>query len=415
MSLSFNAKGKIFNYLGTPERWENVFDAAFYDDAVRKYRTQFQGNVKISYPAVEVYNGHFILTHMDTGAFLEFDETDIGFTVTDERGVTVHSNAPFVETPKNGLPRPANNNSDGVIARIKHLEISVCFSKDGDKILSFTDSNSFIALNGPDEVQKQQIRNGRLLHQIFIEREALETLTESAQNGLTLLQLVVARDLALQSGLKAFNGLAMADDDGMQQLARLQEEVHSQTGAHNYRDFFIGIHQGRFALMEKAWHDTTEFTGYVSEIPSSFAVRKNDAGYSLSTSLEGREKIWSYSHVFKNAVTNLPTPVTAGDLTPEKFIVTLLNGTEVLDHRNDQWHYVVLDNGGDFRISQNLRKQIGETLLLDSSEFAVINFDPQMSIVAIRLETLEDIKDRKPLAQVTSPQPIGENIIRLDQ
>ena len=164
MSLDFAAKQRVIEQLSDNGLWRNEFDWDFLGDKTRRWSSVTYDGIQITFDKEYGNDDEVILRHIASKAALLIQKQDIGFLVTDERGISVTSNISYAE-------RLQGNSSDADVidialrhndyescatATVEHLGIKVQFTPSGQKRITFENSNRYIELEAPPKEKKEE-------------------------------------------------------------------------------------------------------------------------------------------------------------------------------------------------------------------------------------------------------------------
>lgn len=423
MSLDFVSKHNVIDRVRNPENWENVFDPTFFDDKRRKWHSRTHGDITVSYNKnydeereTEIEKARkegrepdlsekraVIITYTnrkaDVRSELIIEESDIGFTITDERGVTVSSATPYSEmTPlkDDALPVMEAANDAGVKfshrALIDYLGLTVEFSDKGQKRITFDRSNSFIELEGSDAPAPDGLKTGRFFNLVNLDGAFLGELAQSKRNPFSFIMLIMARDLGLQPTLKSFNGMDPNAATRVSNILKTTEENSPWIKSMLKR-------AGGIAVLEKAWRDTAEFDGYKTAIPTNFmASEQADGSLNIQTTSTGKERVLTRGHLLAAAMDDGARRHSFGSGGLTTVFKQLADVEVVQDRGNNPWHLITIEHKGHFDGVKALIKSAREDYLLQTDEFAVINISETMAMVAISQDALEKSLATKPVS-----------------
>ena len=441
MSLDFAAKHGIIERVGNPANWQNIFDAAFFEDKRRKWSSKSHGDITVSFNKnydeereTEIEKAKkegrepdlsekraVIITYLDrkkdVRSELIIEESDIGFMITDERGVSVSSATPYSEmTPLQDDKPPAmkSANDAGVKfphrALIDHLGIIVEFSNKGQKRITFERSNSFIELEGSNAPAPDDLKTGRFFNVVNLDGAFLEELARTKKSPMTFVMLVAAKDLGLQPNLRSFNGFR---DDAAAKAATALAGISDD-------DIWVGStlkRLGGISALEKAWNDTAEFNGYRAEIPKNFmASEQTGGGINIQTTSTGKERVLTRGHLLSAAMNDGTQRhgLNSGGLVT---VFKQLADTQVIEDRgNNPWHLITIEHKGNLDGIRALMVSARTDYLLTADEFALINISETMAMVAISQDALEKCLTAKPMsgfALEKEVQPAPSNVVAL--
>lgn len=438
MSLDFSSKHEIIERVGNPDSWQNVFDDAFFDDKRRKWSSASHGDITVTFDkdfdkdrAEEIEAAEkegrepdlsakrtVIISYRDrkkdVSSELIIEESDIGFLITDERGVTVSSATPYSEMTQLEETAPAMEaaNDAGTEfphrALIDHLGIIVEFSNKGQKRITFENSNSYIELESSDTPVPDGLKTGRFFNVVNLDGAFLGELARSKQNPFSFIMLVMAKDLGLEPSLKSFNGFDPEAPSKVSGLLKTMGDFNQWTGSALRRLGGVGV-------LEKIWRDTAEFNGYKTAIPTNFsASEKEDGSIGVQTTSTGKERVLSRSHLLSKALGGeAPTHSLQGI---SGIFAVLADAQSVEDRGKTPWQLITIEHKGNFDGIKALIKAARKDYLLSTDEFAVINMSPDLAMMAITQEALEKCLGRKPMSDFELEKeapPAPSNVVAL--
>ncbi|HPF79232.1 MAG TPA: hypothetical protein PLF01_08090 [Alphaproteobacteria bacterium] len=414
MSLDFAAKQHVITHFSDPANWQNKFDPDFFDDKTRRWRSVSYGNVNLSYDRDDENRKEFIISHSNSNASLHIQQQDLGFLITDERGVTVSSSTPYSERQQHSVNGGETDNFTAS-ATVEHLGVRIEFSDQGQKRITFADSNTYIELEGSDEPAPSPLKTGRFFHAINFDEDFLGRLAASRKHPLSFVTVIAAMDMGLEPSIRTFNGFVDAVDAAAKiQNAKSyrQAETAIQNGTWNIASS-QNPWKGLVASLEKAWRDSAEFDGYKVATPKSFSIMAEEVGFSIQTTSTGKERILSRGCLFAAAVNNEPPTHALSRNIMNRIFPALAEADPVKDRGNQPWHVIVINHDGHFDAIRNLAGTVEETHLLDTDQFAVMTFSPTQSFVAIRQDALDQCLSAPKAKSVPQSGRQAPNVVQL--
>ena len=378
-------------------------------DKTRRWSSTTYQGIQVTYDKEADNGDEVIIKHVASNASLIIQRQASGFLITDERGVSVSSENSFYERLQGheendtivSLAARTNDYSTSASATIEHMGIRVEFTQDGQKRVSFSNSNHQIELESPSKKIKVDLPTGRFFQAIHFDNAFLEELAR--QHPRTFVQIVAAKDMGLEPGLKAFNGLATFEAAIKLQSAFDQVVGDNWEGPEAWNP--INFQKlGGLTAVEKPWRDTAEFEGYKAAIPTLFSIVKRDDGFDLRTSSAGKERILSRGCIFAHAANHTAAAHSLTTAKLDAVIQLLENADTITDRGQKKWHFVVIDHQGNFEAMRALSESADEQYNMNHHEFAVLNITPHLSIVAIQQTNLERVLCGQPV----NSQPEGQ-------
>lgn len=385
MAVSYAQKRLIITHLGQQDLWQNLFDADFFNAPYRKWPSKTDGDIQISH---EINTGAYLL-HKPTGSSLSVEKEEDVLVVTDESGKRVVIKSNEIQSVEDDLIKVENvdptdaliNGTEGKAVELSDLNLFVNFAVDGRKSLFLSAARKRLDFPQPSQNYLAEIPEGRFLHGIPFTSDIFLDL---GGNIPTSVKLIVAKDFGVEPDLRALNSLhygAAAQDIlflenwGPQGLA--QKNVIPSS-------------------LEVAWTDSTEFTGYRIALPNNFALRKTEQGFTLLTTLDGRERIFAHSAVLQSATVKLNSVVdTVNSKTPPHQLLETLSDSDLFsDHRGGEWNGFIFESKHSAEIAAQIRAVMTDNLHISGQDCAIINFDEGRCLLAIRNDTLANTLDR---------------------
>lgn len=238
------------------------------------------------------------------------------------------------------------------------------------------------------------LKNWQFFNSFDIPQSLLESWDIPEHQAISFIKLVIAHDIGLQPELYAFNGVHEKD---MRLL--LQSIKHKTVNSKNIlKEDIAKIITKKLddkkteSLLEKPWSDPTEFTGNTTAFPTNFTIEKTKNGYSIKTTLEGREDIISCSTIFEQSVTNgFILPSISEESSAKELQSALEKGRESSDHRKEKWlHGIIETSDNTPKIRNTLREKFG----LSTGQYALIRYDSIYAVLALRQTALENLQER---------------------
>lgn len=418
MSLNFTAKRKVIAQLTDPSNWENRFDPSFFDDQRRRWRSESYNGITVSYDNSDPNVREVLITHNASQAELLIQQQDIGFLVTDERGITLSSNTPYSERQLINADEPsisaANDTQEDLCPPIgiPHLNAYVQFSSNGRKRVTFEESDSFIELEAAENPTLKPLRNGRFVHANTVGMDFLNALAKFKTDPLTFVTIVAAKDLGLEPSLKSFNGLSHAG------TASILQEALKLTEADEWNRLKKQLsnalkRSGGIAMLEKPWRDSAEFDGYKAALPRNFSIAKTEDGFDIHTCSSGKERILARGLLFSAAANGLPSLHTLPDSGMKAVLKLLADAKTINDRGNNQWHVIAIDHKENFEGMTQLSDYAVERYHLTVDDFAVINISRTKAVIAIREKALDNaLSSPEPMPIQTEKKPEAPNVVR---
>lgn len=407
MSITYQQKRQILNYMSQPSHWTNIFDINFFMDERRKWQT--------SRAPSEIV----LASSPDRKSFLATDETKDGgsialslqedgtLTITDESSRLARVGRLGISRTFQSADHPpdlpdiddiASKSEIGVgsesarLIAIPELAAYVRFYGDQRKGVFLEDIGKKVLFGPPAGERSNALHPGRFFHVVSFD------LDTAAQWGLTPYgmlngtKLIVSKDLSIEPELRTFNELD--PKKAAEYLAYLLRDEWDETfkGPWQWRPKKIK-NVGDIAHLQKAWSDSTEFSGYFVALPKQFFIETTDNGFKLATSLDHREAIWSQTAILAGAADGEVNAIhTATPNLSARTLLHILNkGDALKDHRGREWKCTVLETKNTAEIAENAR-QIGRTNFgLTGYHFAAVNFDEQACLIAMDAEILERV------------------------
>ncbi len=398
LSITYEQKRQILDYMSQPGHWGNHFDMNFFTDERRKWRTTTQNNVSVS---TNADRRSFFLEDQKTGASLllivEKDNTRI---ITDESGCVVKVDATSkISTSKDaeitnletayeiGLNQPGSR-----IVTIPELSCYARFYNNGGKAVFLDDRGARISLPPPKDAKAATMHMGRFFHVVSFDLETAASWGMTPYGLLNGAKLIVSKDLSIEPDLKAFNELD--PEKAAEYLEYMMRDEYDTT--------FKGPWQWRPKLpkqlrnaddLRKKWTDIKEFDGHLIATPRQFHVETTDSGFNIGTSLDHRETIWAQAAVLKAASSGhiVPVETVSSHFAPRTLMHLLQNSQALPDHRGRSWNYVVIHAKQTAGMALEARKIGREHFGLTGYHFAALNFDDQTCLVAMDTEVLEKL------------------------
>ncbi|MFP4098509.1 MAG: hypothetical protein ACLFU1_06955 [Alphaproteobacteria bacterium] len=390
-TLSFTDKTILFNYLANTRNWENTFNLDFFTDESRRWSCKT--------------HGHLRTCTNETGTKSKVEDTSTGqhlfierlinnhVLITDEFGRTIEINGTNVSTQDGIIEQvvPIKSSSEFGLeqpdihaAAVQELGIIARFHSDGSKTIFIQDVGHRIDLKAEKNVPEPLQAPGQFFHQISLNHTTLKEWQIDPAYALIYAKLVVARDFGIEPELRALNEL---DEEKAvtiltQHLQKGPEQDHEQ----------IGITDA-----EKPWTDTTEFTGYHTALPKRFVIKTREGGFDLATTSAAKHSIVAQGGILSAAqdtrdVYRIRT--IQRNTVPRTILHFLDKGRTISDHLGEEWNFVVLQSAAAKHAIQSAKETARNIFALDYRDFAAINYAPDLSVLAIKTNTLKVTKAR---------------------
>ena len=411
MSITYRDKTKLIRRLSTLGEWENLFPAEWLMDEKRRWQIiNIEGK---GFSAQTDESGNSVhVTHKQSGATLTLTRVGKKTIICDESGSVVTADADKLEMhsgrPANFLSPKKSIHENGFDperydeARISQVGCIIGFDKKtGEKTVVLDNHSGVIAVfpQGLEECLKNDSdHRTRFFHTVAFDEAALgrRRASNDVQNGVIL---VTAFDLALEPELVALNILSPDAinlyDEKLRAALQAREDDGDSFGLTNdWRggSLEVGVPDvPRLKDVEVPWVDTVDFKGKVLGTPRLFFVRKEDEGFTISTTIDQKDQIISAGTMLRAALAEDPVGVTyKADRGQVGNALSLLQvGHKVRNHRDEEWAYTVIKSANAGSTARHLRMVMQGNLGLSGVECSAISFGKDLTVVGMSQDSLQ--------------------------
>ncbi len=400
MRLNFNQKTNIIDYLAAPKNWSNIFNMNFFTDEARRWPTKQVDGLSVQTSP----NGQKCkVTDDKTGRSLLIErQGDTTTAITDERGQTFTVSGGKVNAPTGLVSdvRPIQSMdefgfTDDTVntAAISDFNIVLRFDQDGAKSIFAEDLGHRIDMTPDTQAFERANHPGRFFHKVSFTEDTFHEWDVHPAYAMMFAKLVIAKDLNIEPNISAQNELD--DEKAMALLLNYLKDKYDEDwdGPEAWRPKIEEKPLDILAEGQKEWGDTTEFGGHDVDIPTRFFIAKTDDGYSMTTSSDAKHSILTQGELLNQARgQNILTIQTVNERTASHSLLHMMNkGQTATDHLDRDWRFVVLESAAASKIITNMNAIAQDSYRIDSHDYAAINFDENLSLLAIEAQTLETL------------------------
>ena len=403
--ITYAAKQQLLTHLSAQAIWKSTYDDAFFRAAEQRTRSISRSGFNFEILKSETQNDIILVRHGSTRVQLEITKLSDGhFQVIDERGMTTTSRqnydekidrgrltGPFKDVANTGhnLQKPSPDTLEiqrwGIIIRaFNNGEKEIIFDGHGTKaqlkpISDDTPARSYDA----DQI-------GNRLHMASIGYDMLEAIGIKPADAPPYLALFIARDLGLQTDLKARN--KFNEDVTAHALMDVTSPQYDMDwdGPEQWRPK-VESDLSNVVLTEQSWNDVVEFEGVNVETPNHFSIIRRARQFFITACSDKKDRILNCGLVFKSVVETSPTttPFITPDTPPQKILDYLSGANSVEDRSGTHWHYLVVESPEAGKVAFDIKGKMDVAYGLDGNDFVAMNYERGLSFIAVRRNNLE--------------------------
>lgn len=397
---SYERKQDIIGRLADESQWENRLDPDWLKYAGQRTSHVVRNNV-IWTP---ITHRHVILRDMETKALLEVEFGErIRVSDEHEKNIFFDPYGRSLDDPeKLGVSFNPFHSKDFEDMRRERVnfdlgDMTVAFLNTGAKRIFFHRSGLTVDLAAaPESLRKKNelLRVFQLHHAISfpsVQEDALD---------INMIKLVIARDFAVEPGLRALNTLMHAS---------LNTSWNSEDC-----DF-----------IEEPWTDSTEFTGAEVAVPFNYRVETTKDGVDVYMGGERRRWLMANAQLAQRAFTMAAAPWRANrNLCPEDILAGIKSGEHVTENNGAPWRLGVYQTDYAPVMAHIVRCFLSERMNMSGSDYLAVNHAQDMFILGVNEEKLESASAAQQITEqaankavmlsILQPRKRGDNSLHLD-